>query len=102
MNLLGDRECAGVVCCCLLVLSDAVLDFRAQHAVEELLQRDVGVLQKPKSRKPFVISRHLCVVLLIRVPFWVPNIVLHPYNKDPKRDPDLDSYPYIIGLEALL
>ena len=26
-------------------------------------------------------------------PFQVPNIVGHPYNKDPKRDPNLENYP---------
>ena len=36
----------------------------------------------------------LGVVPQIRVPIWVPNIVRQPYNKDPKRDPNLDNYPY--------
>ena len=30
---------------------------------------------------------------LIRVPFQVPNIVRHPYKKDPERDPNSENYP---------
>ena len=33
------------------------------------------------------------VVLEIRVPFQVPNIVRHPYEEDPQWDPDLENYP---------
>ena len=34
------------------------------------------------------------IVLEIRFPFWVPNIIRHPYKEDPKRDPNLENYPY--------
>ena len=30
----------------------------------------------------------------IRVLFSVPNILRHPYKKDPKRDPNFENYPY--------
>ena len=33
------------------------------------------------------------VVLEMRVAVWVPNIVRHPYKKDPKRDPNVENYP---------
>ena len=31
----------------------------------------------------------------IKVPFEVPNIVRHPYKKDPKRDPSSENYPCV-------
>ena len=34
------------------------------------------------------------VVLQIGVPFEVPSIVRHPYKRDPKRDHNLENYPY--------
>ena len=33
-------------------------------------------------------------VLEIREPFWVPKMVRHLYEKDPRRDPDSENYPY--------
>ena len=27
------------------------------------------------------------------VPFQVPNMIRHPYKKDPQRDPTLENYP---------
>ena len=34
----------------------------------------------------------------MRVPFLVPNIVLHRYKKAHKRDPNLQNYPYVVTL----
>ena len=34
------------------------------------------------------------VVVEIRVHFVVPNIVRHAYEKNPKRNPDLENYPH--------
>ena len=39
---------------------------------------------------------------LSRVPFYDPNIVRHPYKKDPKMDPNLESYPYLISYYTVL
>ena len=36
----------------------------------------------------------------IRVPFWVHNIVRHPYKKGPQRDPNLESYPNTVYSSA--
>ena len=27
-------------------------------------------------------------------PFWIPNVVRHPYKMDPKRDRSLENYPH--------
>ena len=35
------------------------------------------------------------VVLFIRVPCSVPNLVRHPYKKDPERDIKLENYPCV-------
>ena len=32
-------------------------------------------------------------VLYIRVPFWVPNIVRHPYKNNPERHLNVENYP---------
>ena len=40
-------------------------------------------------------KKAIWVVIEIRVPFWVPNIVRHPYKQDPKRDPKLENHPYL-------
>ena len=42
------------------------------------------------------------VVLFIRVPFWVPNIVRHSYKQDPNRDLNLENYAYMNRLNMLL
>ena len=34
------------------------------------------------------------VVVNIRVPFWVPNIVRHLLFRVPKRDPNFDNHPH--------
>ena len=34
-------------------------------------------------------------------PFLGPNIVRHPYKKDPKRDPNLENYPYVYHTYSL-
>ena len=42
---------------------------------------------------------------LASLSLYVPNIVRHPYKKDPKRDPNLDNYPFIclfIGVGGIL
>ena len=31
------------------------------------------------------------------VPFWVPNIVRHPYEKESKMDPNLENCPSQFG-----
>ena len=34
------------------------------------------------------------VVVKIRVPFWIPNIIRHLIFRVPKRDPNFDNHPY--------
>ena len=50
-----------------------------------LLGSDLG-----GSRKwnPILVKGTGWVVLHIRAPFQVPNILRHPYEKDPRRDPN--------------
>ena len=41
------------------------------------------------------VMESLWIVLSLRVSFWEPKIVRQPYKKDPKRDPNLEYYPYM-------
>ena len=35
------------------------------------------------------------VVFQMGVPFWIPKMVRHPHKKDPKRDHELENFPFL-------
>ena len=62
-----------------------------------------GVFASPDAKKHRLqtrvpklvrLSYTICYTYTVLLDIRVPNIVWHPYKTDPKRDPNLENYPY--------
>ena len=63
------------------------------------LRATAGFVLGASGRFRLVEACSVWVVLETMTPFRVPNMVRHPFNKDPQRDPNLENYRFVVVLE---